>query len=127
MAGLEGVEAGSFVDLHLEELEPLDVLVRRGHELQSPTLVGQEQSDVGGSHEFGGAVGDHQQELDDVVVVDERVGELHENVGEPFTGYNGHAHLQVLAVPGSAVGNRHVGSSSSRRVRVTTSRATSSR
>ena len=90
LAGAEGVQARSFVVLHLEQLQQLDVLVGGRHELQPAALVGQQQPDVGVADELGGAVGDHQQELDDVEVVDEGVGDLDEHVGEPFSGNNGH-------------------------------------
>ena len=73
------------MDLHLEELESLDVLVGGRHELQPAALVGKEQPDVGGSDELGGAVGDQLQELDDVVLVDQGVRDLDEHVGEPFS------------------------------------------
>jgi hypothetical protein len=123
----DGVEARSFVDLKLEDLEPLDVLVGAGDELQVAALVGQQDSHVGVADELGGAVGDHHQELDHVELVDQGVRELHEYISEPFGRNDAHVNLPVAV---SRQGRSQATSSrpSSRRSRcVTTSRATSAR
>jgi hypothetical protein len=98
--GREAVEAGSLVVLQLEELEGPAAVVGRGHVLQPPVVVGQQQSDRGRTADRRGVVGELVQELDEVEVGDEGVGHLDEHVGEPFGGDHRDSSFLDLRVAG---------------------------
>jgi hypothetical protein len=86
---VEAVEARPFARLQLEQLDDAHRLARRRHRLE--LTARRRQHDPGGSDvEDLDAAGRQQgEQLDDVEVVDEVVGQLHHRASE--NGFAGHA------------------------------------
>jgi hypothetical protein len=82
--GAEGIQARSFVVLQLEEFQHFGVLLRGGHEMEVPVLVGENQTHDAGAGEFGGAQREHVQEVEEVEVVDEGIRDFDEDLSKPL-------------------------------------------
>ena len=87
-AGAVAVQARTLLGLDLEELEHAHGLARRGHHPQ--VAVGRDQHETGGAdvEHVDTAVSEQREQLHDVEVGDERVGQLHERPGKQ--GFSGH-------------------------------------
>jgi hypothetical protein len=83
--------------LHLEQLEEFRTFVGGRHELQLAVGVGEQQSRGSGPDELRCAGRDHLQELDEVELHDESVGELHEHLRNAFRGQRAHHPLPLMA------------------------------
>ena len=86
--GAVGVEAGSFLGLVLEQFEQPHGLVRRGHDPEVSFRGDQHETGRSDVEYVDAAVGEQAQQLDDVEVRDEGVGEVDEGPGqERFSGH----------------------------------------
>ena len=110
----EAVEARALVVLELEQLEQADLLARSGHDAELPAGVGEQHPGGGHVQQLGAPRGEQVQELDDVELVHQAVGQLDEGGGETLGVHRPHSRPCRL-------------SRSKRRCRRTTSRATSER
>ena len=81
MAAAVAVQAGSFLRLQLEQFDDAHGLVGGCH--QSQLAVGGDEHDPGGGdvEDLDAAIRQGGQQVDDVEVVDEVVGELDEGAG----------------------------------------------
>ena len=84
------VLAGALSRLYLEQLEQVGALVGGGHELEVTLFVGEEEPSRSGAEELRRPGGDHLQELHDVELLDEGVGELDEDLRDPVRGQRAH-------------------------------------
>ena len=76
LAGAEGVQAGPFLGLELEQLQQAHRLARGGHQPQAARGRNQHHPGGGDAEQIDAPVRDPGQQLDDVIVVDEGVGHL---------------------------------------------------
>ena len=83
-AGEEAVEAGTLGVLDLEQLDHLRRLGRRGHQPQGAARVGEQYAGRRRVEQLHAALRDAHQQLDDVEVVDQVVGQLDEGASEPL-------------------------------------------
>jgi len=66
------------VVLELEQLEQVRLLAGGGHDVEQAGLVGQQDAGGAGIQQRHAPVAQHGQQVDDVELVDEGVGQLHE-------------------------------------------------
>jgi len=78
VAGAEGVQAGTFLGLQLEQLKQAHRLAGGGHQPQPARRGGQHHSGGGDAEQADASVGESGQQVNDVVVVDEGVSHLDE-------------------------------------------------
>ena len=78
LASVEGVHARAFLSLQLEQLEQAHCLVRGGHQPEPARRMGQHHACGGHAEQVDASPGESGQQVDDVVVVDERVRHLDE-------------------------------------------------
>ena len=105
LAGAVAVEAGAFLGLQLEQLQHAHGLAGGGHHPQ--VAVGGDQHEPGGAdvEHVDATVGEQGQQLHDVEVGDERVGQLHERPGEHrFSRHRTSSHVGL-----GHVGRRQLG------------------
>jgi hypothetical protein len=103
LAGAVAVQAGAFLGLDLEELQDAHGVAGGGHDPQVAFWRDEHEPGCSDIEHVDASVGEHREELDDVEVGHERVGQLHEGLGEG--GFSGHCpsrHLD-LDFDGSAV------------------------
>jgi hypothetical protein len=81
-AGAVAVETGAFLGLELEQLDQAHLLAGRGHHPQVP--FGGDQHQAGGGHveHLHAPVGEPGQQLHDIEVVNQSVGQLHHRPGQ---------------------------------------------
>jgi hypothetical protein len=82
LAGPKAVETRPLVVLQLEQLEQTRVLLGRGDEAQVASMVGKQQAGSVCLQQAHAVVSEAMHVLDDVVLVDKRVGELDEGLGQ---------------------------------------------
>jgi hypothetical protein len=119
----ERVEARTVAVLQLEQLHEPGALVGGGHEGQPAAMIREHQPDLAGAEQTGHPSREHLQELHDVEVVDERVGDVHEQRRQSFGGNGGHSGLPPFCQYRTDGG--HAWPLSNETLRATTSRATS--
>jgi hypothetical protein len=124
-AALEGVEAGSFVGLQFEQLDEAHRFAGRRDELELPG--GGRQHDAGGGdvEHVDTAVGQRGEKVDDVEVVDERVGEIDHRAGKHGLAVHDGTIVGAAGQRDAAVRRQVSSVGSNRNRRATTSSATS--
>jgi hypothetical protein len=80
LTGGEAVQAGAFVPLQFEQLQQVRRLVGVGDHLQGAALVVEHQAGGVGVDQFDAALGQDLQEVEDVELLDQRVGQLDEHL-----------------------------------------------
>jgi hypothetical protein len=88
LAGAEGVQAGPFLGLQLEQLQQPHRLAGGGDQSQAALGRGQHHSGGGDAEQVHAPVRQTGQQVDDVVVVDEGVGHLDQR--PDHVGFAGH-------------------------------------
>ena len=78
LPGAEGIQAGAFLGLQLEQLQQAHRLARGGHQAQPALGRGQHHPGGGNAEQLYALVREPGQQVDDVVVVNEGVGHLGE-------------------------------------------------
>jgi hypothetical protein len=76
LAGAEGIQAGAFLLLELEQLQQAHRLAGGGHQPQGARGRSQHHPGGGDAEQVDAPVRDPGQQVDDVIVVDEGVGHL---------------------------------------------------
>ena len=95
------VEAGPLVVLQLEQLQQAEVLGGRRHQLQVSPLVGQHQTGCVDAEQLDAGAGQRVQEVDDVEVRDQGVGQLQEDADQSLLGHHAPLHLLVPVPSGT--------------------------
>lgn len=80
--GAEALQTRAFVVLQFVEFEEAGFLGGGGHHLQLAAVVGEHDPGGGGAEQFDAAGGQGVQEVDDVEVGDQGVGQFHEGGGD---------------------------------------------
>ena len=76
LPGAEGIQAGAFLGLQLEQLQQAHRLARGGHQPQAAPGRGQHHPGGGDAEHADAPVREPGQQVHDVVVVNEGVGHL---------------------------------------------------
>ena len=74
------LEARPFVILQLEKLEQTCLLRRGGDELQVSSLISEQDASRAGLEQLDASIAEQRQKLNEVEIIDEGVGELHEGL-----------------------------------------------
>ena len=104
LAGPEGVQAGAFVGLQLEQFQDPHGLVGRGHQPQLPVGGGQHHPGCGHAQQRHAAVGQPGEQLHHVEVIDQGVGQLDQHLHHG--GLSGHLSLPPKPVGATRRGRR---------------------
>src|SRR6185436_17467781 len=83
------IEAGTLLDLELEQLDQAHLLTRACGVSQRSLCVGEHDARGGDVQEIDTALREDLQEVDHVVVVDQRVGQRHERLDQELLSRHG--------------------------------------
>ena len=97
-AAAEAVDGRTLVALELDQRPRARRIGRSSHDLQIATWCGEHQPGRRDIEDLDASVGDQGEQLDDVEVPDECVGDVQQGLGEPRSPLTGS--LDVPAVPG---------------------------
>ena len=81
-AGVEALHARALVGLKLHQLHPIGLLVAGGNNPQIAHSVGQQDPGRLGSEQLDAIGNQAIQQIDDVIVIDHRVGQHHERLDQ---------------------------------------------